>query len=80
MLEDGWTQGTMENWQGEVCLSQALAKATTHASDYTKTIGVLQMMVDSPVTHWNDEPGRTLGQVLDLLDEAIALTQELVNA
>lgn len=28
--------------------------------------------VDSTVTHWNDQPGRTQTEVLELLDRAIA--------
>jgi len=37
------------------------------------------LFADSPIADWNDEPGRTVGEVFELLDEAIALAENTNN-
>lgn len=72
LLRTGWTQYAILDPSGRVCLSGAMYIASPlHCS---KAMTVLASMVGSPIANWNDAPGRTLNQVLQVLDQAIAAT------
>lgn len=83
LVEEGWCQGAYEDATGRVCLQRALYLGLL-ASDSRLTPGmtafdrvVKLLPLPSPgrprqIQDWNDAPGRTQTEVLELLDLAIA--------
>lgn len=76
--QHGWTQNTYENTAGQVCTSGALLKVTRSdmvvghtypGSDWTDAVRELNKFVAEPVAYWNDQPGRTEAEVLEVLDQ-----------
>jgi hypothetical protein len=86
--ETGWAQGLMRGEDGGVCLLQALELAAdgghigSYESSSTYVAGTyLDVMVHAITGRpgwylgWNDEPGRTRGEALDLLKDAAAFAR-----
>jgi hypothetical protein len=82
LLSQGWLQGAFGNSkldEGAVCLVGAISRVTRHqdfvvhteqCSPAYKAIRAVLPSGASPAL-WNDARGRTLNQVIDLLDAAI---------
>jgi hypothetical protein len=66
LLAEGWCQGELENANGEHCLLGACDKAFM-------PVPIRQAIFDKlggcSIINWNDTPGRTLEEVVALLDE-----------
>lgn len=87
ILDRGWCQLSMSNNQGNVCTVGALCKATNHNTDLQNTIAVdfvttdfyqsrnfiLDNVIDTFVSSWNDAPERTRQDVLDMFDVAASM-------
>jgi hypothetical protein len=67
-IEEGWCQGVMRTW-GAVCAVGAISRNP-------KALEVLQRAIGEGcyIPKWNDMPGRSKEDVLDLYDRAIALS------
>lgn len=77
LFERGWTQGTMIGPDGTVC-----AIGACQLADQAIGLGAFQTWVDTRNTieactpdgvgtaNWNDTPGRTFDEVIDLFDRA----------
>lgn len=79
---EGWIQGAMEGGAGGVCLLGALNIAPSWDVKFDLVRGepvsfgyvrdVLEDRIgDRSIVSWNDQPGRTKSEVLDVLREAI---------
>jgi len=71
----GWCQDSWETGEGAVCLVTALQRATTSFDGSDEAHVILQrrlMLVGwtSSMTRWNDVEGRTVDDVLALLEDA----------
>lgn len=87
LVEQGWTQrawardrfGNAGMWDEptacEWCLVGALASAG-FGSGYNSAWKILRELTGDPLSAFNDAPGRTQAEVLDLLDRAIARASE----
>jgi hypothetical protein len=71
--EHGWNQGGYESADGRVCALGALLKTGWGVG---KARMFLLRVVDAVIYDWNDTPGRTIEEVYDALDRAIALAME----
>jgi len=65
MEQHGWTQGEERNDQGEVCLTGAIRYCAPQTGDEYLIREVLRRLYRAEA--WNDSPGRTEGEVLDVL-------------
>ncbi len=71
ILTNGWYQGHYQSDTGQVCLLGAFDDTTI--DDWSRIMEVLWIFgIENPAI-WNDEPGRTQKEVLDLLDMATSL-------
>lgn len=91
LLEKGWCQGhyaigesgrevdAMSKSARCFCIDGALIRANGTDSEYIATAAIVRAALGkaafSPIG-WNDAPGRTQSEVLDLMDRAIALASE----
>lgn len=80
---DGWCQNHFER-DGAVCIAGALGM---RASDIKMLPGaihailLIRNLLGEPITGWNDDPNRTVGEVLAIFDGAIELRMaELAEA
>lgn len=84
--EHGWVQATMTDGE-RVCVLGAIKAASGrvarpwHCGLFPHVQVLIQALTgkvgavsSDPLTRWNDAPGRTKEEVLDLFDKAIALT------
>ena len=86
IMRDGWIQGRMYDAMHGHCMHGALTRAC-EAIRSTRNIRpgaplpsidavfALQEAILEPVAAWNDRPGRTVREVLDAFDRAIALLE-----
>ncbi|MFE7072687.1 hypothetical protein ACFU96_21655 [Streptomyces sp. NPDC057620] len=83
----GWAQGEYLTGTGAVCLRQAVeeARTTGHGAAGTDTVTAwtLRLMVHTTtrgtshdLTAWNDTPGRTEGEALQLVEDAIRYVRD----
>lgn len=76
---EGWAQGEMRSRDGW-CLAAALDRAAPGVS-VTSAFDVLHLMVavragaSMSAIVWNDVPGRTLGEVLELVEDGAAFAR-----
>ena len=76
-IASGWTQGTYENDQGEVCLVGGLQHlAVPYVQRRAAQDCIDTVLNTSDWVGWNDAPGRTQGEVLAMMDRAIALAEK----
>lgn len=80
LIEKGWTQGLLaRNKDGEGAFSDATEAVSFCAVGACVRSGVscghLKKLLGVDTTSWNDTPGRTKEEVLDLFDRAIALAE-----
>ena len=78
-IERGWCQGKMASPTG-VCAIGALSGAVVYGHEAERAVKILNLAIGEgssqswhDVIRWNDAPGRTKEEVLDLYDRAIAL-------
>lgn len=77
----GWCQNWFTNAAGNVCLSHAIHMAVgkvPNSPDYEAARSILMYVINRGATrtyvsvpHFNDAPGRTVVEVLDVLGKAI---------
>lgn len=67
LVRDGWCQGEYRAGNGRLCLVGAVFSATPYPAS---ALGRLEA-IQSGALGWNDAPGRTVDEVLALLDRAI---------
>ncbi len=86
LQEHGWCPNGAGGEGGTVCIATAIAITTTGdrfpaevISAISRTIGV-HPPIGVAIGVWNDAPGRTIEEVLDAFDRAIALAMEEDNA
>jgi hypothetical protein len=66
--EHGWCQGALENINGQVCLVGALDKTKDYNDQgYYPAILAIQDIIGPRFGEWNDQPGRTKEDVVNLL-------------
>jgi hypothetical protein len=86
ILKHGWVKGYDGNTERGFCLIGAVVRSIKcdHGTDIANTYlyrqirALLQDAIDRPeasVSVWNDQPQRTLGEVLAAIDHAIALAK-----
>jgi hypothetical protein len=63
----GWCQNALTSTSGACCMMQALLEASDHR-DIEPIVRAIITITIRPPTKWNDEEGRTVEQVLSLLD------------
>ena len=74
LLERGWCKGNFENEHGEFCLLGAMATVHPDLDDtYRQAKFILRELINQPLHQWNDSPGRTRGDVLELLTQGIII-------
>lgn len=79
--EHGWIQGQWISADG-MCLDGALRRAATgevygENQIYLKARGIVDDLIESGIPAWNDQPYRTLEQVMALLDEAVEVAERV---
>lgn len=78
-IKGGWCQGTARQTiagQDHYCLVAALFQSRRALSAQYRAENIIRALIGDTVIHaWNDKPGRTKSQVLDLIDRAIALEE-----
>ena len=77
LVEFGWQQGKQGGHGEPCCAMGAITAAVTSGDVYHGARDALaaQLVVETGkrwIADWNDAPGRTFAEVLDLLDKAIA--------
>ena len=76
LFERGWCQRALQNRDGEVCALGAVAIAThgdTTSSVTREELAAVWMLSDvcgEVITVFNNAPGRTFGEVVDVFDKA----------
>lgn len=70
----GWCQGMYSDANQRICLTEGLYRAGKQLNfeDYDELQKVVGSFVGLSFTGWNDAPGRTKEEVLEMLDKAIA--------
>ena len=82
LFERGWCQGQLELETGEVCLSGALATLTNYEEYYalfalsTALDSIHKAIGGASIPGWNDEPGRTFNEVIEVIDKAAIIIKE----
>lgn len=76
LLRDGWCQGQFKNQRGEHCLIGALSGGMDGIAYKTLT----ELSGIRRIARWNDSDGRTVDEVLELLDTVIAEQEKDENA
>ncbi len=85
LQERGWCPDGAFGEGGTVCIAAAIGETCGRAgcgralSVMSRTIGV-ELYSDIAIGRWNDTPGRTIEEVLNAFDRAIALAMEEGNA
>lgn len=82
LLTHGWTQGTFQNEQGNVCLMGAFTRSgcvSLGEDVFDRILFDIRVLTGGPALCWNDQPGRTFNEVMDLFDE-LALKAKEENA
>lgn len=69
ILDHGWVQGDFFGPNGEVCLSAAIRMVGWQEGDSLVHKAVRARTGLDAAFRWNDQPGRTKQEVLDLLDD-----------
>lgn len=83
IIEHGWITGALGNTEKGFCIAGALAHVlggntlvmldTDKLSKFRNVVRKLANLVgQTTISGWNDHPGRTQQEVLDLFDTAIA--------
>lgn len=82
LMERGWLQGALVNECGNVCLSGSMMTLPEYKDEIRETqaateavLAINQQIVCS-IPDWNDAPGRTFNDVIDLLDGLIISEKE----
>lgn len=65
----GWCQNILEDDEGRNCIMGAVNREARNAPEYEKFVLRLFELTGSPPTVWNDTPGRTFEEVLELLEQ-----------
>ena len=86
LLNHGWCQKPFDDVTGAGCVATAIGKTNDHrgADGFSwaawwmcEAVGVEPSIWDGhSIGQWNDTPGRTLQEVLDMFDTAIAIAIE----
>lgn len=84
LLTRGWYQGGMRGKNGEVCLlgaTKVAAKSVSYDSGARAALlGTLGISVapaaPGGIGTWNDVPGRTFNEVIDLIDSTLVRLKE----
>lgn len=66
LRRDGWCQGMSHHPDGRWCLVGVLSLEAWEPNRVKTKLGILPL---GSVSDWNDAPGRTLPEVLAVLDE-----------
>lgn len=69
--EYGWCQGTYGDDSVGYCIMGATSEACPRGIPWSSIVDTLQGLVTCRLSAWNDAPGRTKEEVIDLLDSAI---------
>lgn len=79
LRRDGWRQGSMGVAGRAACLREAVCRAQGAKPYYGRLArnALAAATGDFRIPDWNDEPGRTIDEVLDLL-ERVAVDEEQV--
>lgn len=77
IAEHGWTQGTVQDNVGHVCLTGALQKVSENGLDLGIAVAVLGN--HGYGMGWNDQPGRTVGEVTTALHSVIITEDEITE-
>jgi hypothetical protein len=82
LLESGWCQGVGVDADGRCCVIGSFNSIKWHG--YWPALGYLDQLVPTgamSLVSWNDEAGRTVNEVLELLDCAAsaAMSDEAIN-
>jgi hypothetical protein len=82
LIDHGWIQGRLYAASGAVCALGATFFACPTNPYQRETAQDCLSMICKDIGRWNDEPGRTIENVLALFDEAVsmALSEEAVAA
>jgi hypothetical protein len=76
LIERGWCQGSSsrnnEDGTTSYCLLGALSTVNKRYHVYYTAKDHVEEILEVPIPVWNDAPGRTQAEVLDLFDRAIA--------
>ncbi len=75
IIERGWCQGAYKR-NGCFCLSGALLEVDVKCFDLEYDAVRKALRVDGYLSTWNDAPGRTKDDVLNLLDNGIRRLHE----
>lgn len=70
LLTHGWTQGAYRTGCGE-CISEAFRRVLGVDTYFSQYQTIARALGVANISQWNDAPGRTPEQVLDLFDRAI---------
>lgn len=82
LLRDGWQQGSIYSMEGRrTCLIGACRRAYSGnvmngEVDAPVASALLSATDATAVTLWNDEPGRTFNEVIDLIDSTLVRLKE----
>lgn len=84
ILERGWAQHTFRTAKGAVCLSAAIGYSCIYRREAYDTgrwlfnylVSIEEVSRYGTIIGWNDYPGRTLDEVIWLLDDAIEEARE----
>ncbi len=81
LLLHGWHQGNFESPSGRVCTVGALMCVTADHEKHPLSLDAYHVLCQCAgtdhIARWNDEPTRTLPEVLALFAAAIAVAQEI---
>lgn len=82
LVEHGWCQGTGRDASGRVCALGAIGHSLRDLNgnvEYDRAINAESFLArlenfsgPGDVAYWNDAPGRTMAEVIDRFDRAIA--------
>ena len=72
LKERGWCQGEYENDKGNVCLARSISLGYNSPIGWLEVTGRLLRKIRiqrfSGLCEWNDVPGRTVEEVIELLE------------
>lgn len=74
LLEQGWCQGRYQDTNGAHCLLGAMMTISRWRPSLARTAAVERLVRDLPsgtLPDWNDTKGRTLGEVIALIDRTL---------
>ncbi|MFE7797029.1 hypothetical protein [Nocardia sp. NPDC057440] len=84
LVLDGWTQGSYLNDEGRMCANGALYWVEGHyysgsGKHLIETVREITNDQYIGVESWNDQPGRTVEEVLDMYDKTIARLEGMIE-